>query len=208
MVYIMVEKWLEVHIFFAENQSNNVPTILRDVVKHCADIFESEGKRKSFHYLFEPRIDGNPGFEILYRIEAKEDTSLDELEGTVTDRMKEFLQLVNGRRFTKDYHGEATDFGEDGWELTKQLFEIGSEIAIGQLTADFRKGEKFLPGKLLHCFLNQNSVNEEKFHATQLVGRTLITLKSNSVTDEVENRARKLLEEAITTLRASQIRRI
>jgi len=204
----MVEKWLEVHIFFAEDQSNNVPNILRDVVKYCADKFESEGKRKSFHYLFEPRIDGNLGFEILLRIEAKEDTSLDELERAVVDRIEEFLQLVNGKQITKDYHGEASDFGEDGWELTKQLFEIGSKIAIGQLVENFRKGEKFVPGKLMHCFLNQHRVNEEKFHATQLVGRVLITLNASSVTNDVENRARRLLEEAITAIRSSQIRRI
>ena len=204
----MVEQWLEAHIFFTEDQASNVPLILQELVKYCADELESGNKRKTFHYLFEPRIDGNPKFEILFRIEAKENISLDEIEETVIERVDQFLHLVDGRQITREYHGEAgaDGFGQDGWELTKQLFEIGSKIAIGRLSESFRKGEKFVPGKLVHCFLNQQRVNEEIFHAVQLIGRVMITLGVSSVTPEVERRARRLLEEALTTVRSSQIR--
>lgn len=202
----MVEQWLEGHIFFADNQANNHPHILQEVVKYCADELESKNMRKTFHYLFEPRIDRKPGFEILFRIEAREDLDLDEIEKIVIERIDQFLHLIDGKRITRGYHGEASGFGQDGWGLTKQLFEIGSEIAIGQLSGGFRKGEKFSPGKLVHCFLNQHMVNEEMFHADKLVGRVLITLGVSSVTPEVEGRARNLLEEALNNFRSGQIR--
>jgi hypothetical protein len=202
----MVEQWLEAHIFFANNQANNVPLILREIVKYCADEFESRKKRKTFHYLFEPRIDGKLGFEILFRIEMRESVNLDEMEEIVVGRIDRFLHLVDGKRITKGYPGEVDGFGQDGWELTKQLFEIGSKIAIGKISENFRKGEKFTPGKLVHCFLIQHMVNEEMFHAVELVGRVLIHLHSNTVTTEVENRARRLLEEALKKLKSSPIR--
>jgi hypothetical protein len=202
----MVEQWLEAHIFFRNNQEGNVPLVLQEVVRYCADDLESKNMRKTFHYLLEPRIDGKPGFEILFRIEVRENTNLDEIEKIVIKRIDQFLHLVDGKRITKGYHGEAEGFGQDGWELTKQLFEIGSKIAIGQLSESFRKGEKFSPGKLVHCFLNQQMINEEMFHADKLVGRVLITLGVSSVTREVENRAKGLLEEALNKFRSSQIR--
>jgi len=49
-------------------------------VKYCADKLESRQMRKTFHYLFEPRIDGKFGFEILFRIEARESVCLDEMK--------------------------------------------------------------------------------------------------------------------------------
>jgi len=202
----LVEQWFEAHVFFADNQANNTPHILQEIVKHCADELESKNMRKTFHYLFEPRIDRKPGFEILFRIEAKENIQLEDIEKIVIERIDQFLHLTDGKQITKDYAGEAPSFGQDGWELTKQLFEIGSKIAIGQLTESFRKGEKFGPGKLVHCFLNQHMVNEEMFHADKIIGRVLITLGVSSVTPEVENRARSLLEEALNKFRSGQIR--
>ena len=38
----MVEQWFEAHVYFADNQANNAPHILREVVKHCADELESK----------------------------------------------------------------------------------------------------------------------------------------------------------------------
>ncbi|MBO3842191.1 MAG: hypothetical protein FGF48_07225 [Candidatus Brockarchaeota archaeon] len=204
----MVEKWLEAHIFFTDDQRNSISIVLQEVVKYCADELKSRNMRKTFHYLFEPRIDNKPGFEILFRAEAQENISLDEMERIVRERIDHFLHLIDGEQITKGYHGEASDseFGPDGWQLTKQFLEVGSEIAIGRFSAAFRKGEKFHPGKLVHCFLNQQRVDEEKFHADALIGRVIITLHATSVTHEVESRAGNLLGEALNRLRSQQIR--
>lgn len=200
----MVEEWLEVHIFFTSNQSNNVPIVLLKVVKYCADELQSRNMRKTFHYLFEPRIDRRTGFEMLFRIETRENISTDEIENIIIGRIEQFLNLIDGKQITKDYHGEEDGFGQDGWQLTKQLFEMGSEIAIGRFSDTFRKDEKFNPGKLVHCFLNQQMVNEEVFHSVELIGRAIITLGIDSVTPEVESRAKHQLEEALNKLKSGK----
>jgi len=204
----MIEEWLEAHIFFTSNQIKIVPIILQEVVKHCADELQSRNMLKTFHYLFEPRIDRRDGFEMLFRIEARENISMDEIEKIIIGRIEQFLHLIDGKQITKYYHGEEDGFGQDGWQLTKQLFEIGSKIAIGRLSDTFRKGEKFNPGKLVHCFLNQQMVNEEVFHSVELIGRTIITLGIDSVTPEVESRAKHQLEEALNRLKSTKIRKL
>lgn len=204
----MVEEWLEAHIFFANNQANNASSILQEVVKFLADDLDAKNIRKTYHFLFEPRIDGNPGFEILFRIESSESVSLNEIEEEVIAKIHQYSHLNDGYRITKNYHGEADGFGQDGWELTKQFFEIGSKIAIGRLSPSFNKGDKFIPGKLIHCYLSQNSVNEEVFHAIELVGRVLINLHANAVTTEVEEKAKNRLEEALNKVKSSPIKMV
>jgi hypothetical protein len=161
--------------------------------------------RKTYHFLIEPRIDGKPGFETLFRIEAKDEACLHEVREMLVRRVSQFDHITDGKQITEGYHGEAEDYGEDGWELTKQLFEIGSEISIGLLSDSFRKGKKLQSGKLVHCFLLQQGVDEEAFHASALVGRVMVHLRNHSVSPEVEKRTRYLLEQALDKARSSRL---
>lgn len=201
----MVERWLEAHIFFTNELIKNVQQILSNIIQYCADQLESKQMRKTFHYLFEPRIDGQEGIEILFRIEVRNNTSLKDVEKLISNRLSQLEHLIDGNKIIRDYQGEAIGFGEDGWELTKQMFEIGSKIAIGQTDAGFKKGEKFGQGKLIHCFLNQQMINEAEFHADALVSRILVKLRSRSVTRDVETNIRNLIEATLNKWKSSKI---
>ena len=85
-------------------------------------------------------------------------------------------------------------------------FEIGSDTALAVYSEDLDKKEKFNPGKLIHCFLNQLAIDEEKFYALQLVGRCVIALHARSVTREVAERAKRRLEEAIREMEGKPLR--
>ena len=49
-----------------------IKTILLEVIKHCVYDLRRRGLMKTYHYLFEPRVDEKPGLEVLFRVEAKE----------------------------------------------------------------------------------------------------------------------------------------
>lgn len=201
----MTEVWLEVHLLLTDQQRGNVPLILQEIVKYCADELKSRKMRKTFHYFFEPRIDGRPGFEILFRIEVMDYVDLNDVEKIITARINQYTNLIDGVLIKRNYHGEVNDYGEDGWELAKLFFEIGSEIAIGMFSENFRKGRKFNVGKFVHCFLNQQGVDEEIFHANALIGRAMINLGVTSMTQEVEERVRKILERVLNEWRRARI---
>lgn len=180
----MTEKWLQAHIYFTNEQFNDINksdirSVLKEVVKHCADFLNSKDMRKTYHYLIEGRTDEKPGVELLLRVEAKEGVDLDDIKEKVEGRIKEYEALTDGWKIDKDFDspGHIRDFGQDGWELTKQLFEIGSEIAIGGQSKSFIKSGEFNRGKLIHCFLNQHlksTVDEAEFHADCFVERLVV----------------------------------
>ena len=205
----MVEKWLEVHILFSQHQISNfrtIKTILLEVIRHCVHELRQGELIKTYHYLFEPRVDKKPGLEVLFRVEAKENAGLDEIKNLITQRIEQFKESIDNYIICEGYEGEIEGYGKDGWRLAKKFFEIGSDIALAAYSEDLDKREKFNPGKLIHCFLNQLAINEERFHALQLVKRCVIALHARSVTREVTERARRKLEEAIKELEGKPLR--
>jgi len=208
MVENMTEKWLEAHILFSQHQTEfrTLKTVLLGVVKHCAHELRWRGLIKTYHYFFEPRVNGKPGVEVLFRVEAGENTSLDEIKDLITQRIEEFRGLVDDYVISEGYEGEAEGYGKDGWLLAKKFFEIGSDIALAMYSEGLEKGEKFIPDKLIHCFLNQLAIDEERFYARRLVERCATMLRAGSVTQEVAERARKKLEEAIREMEGRPLR--
>ena len=205
----MIEKWLEAHILFSPHQISDfrtIKTILLEVVKYCVRKLRQRGLVKTYHYFFEPRIDGKPGLEVLFRVEGKENAGLNEIESLIIEHINRFRRLIDDYVINKSYQGEIEGYGKDGWILAKKFFEIGSDIALAIYSEKLDKREKFNPGKLIHCFLNQLAINEEKFHALQLVERAALSLHAMSVTPEVAKRARMKLEEAIGELRGRTFR--
>jgi len=209
----MVEKWLEVHILFSQYQISDfriVKTILLEVVKYCVYELRRKGLMNTYHYFFEPRVDKKPGLEVLFRVEAKEDVDLSNIENLIVERIEHFRSLIDDYVINKSYQGEIEGYGKDGWMLAKKFFEIGSDIALAIYSEDLDKREKFNPGKLIHCLLNQLALiikfDEERFYALQLVGRAAIALHTMSVTPEVAERARMKLEEAIGELKGRTFR--
>jgi len=207
----MTEKWLEVHILFSQHQasSRTIKTVLLGVIKRCVHELRRRGLIKTYHYFFERRVDGKPGVEVLFRVEAGENASLDEIKGLITRRIEEFRGLIDYYVVSEGYEGEAEGYGKDGWLLAKKFFEIGSDIALAMYSEGLDKGEKFIPSKLIHCFLNQLTLmitNEERFYAQQLVGSCVTALRARSVTREVVERARRRLEEAIREMEGRPLR--
>ena len=204
----MTEKWLEVHILFPQHQasSRTIKTVLLGVVKHCVHELRRKELIKTYHYFFERRVDGKPGVEVLFRVEAGENVSLDEIKDLITQRIEEFRDLIDDYIVSESYEGEAEGYGKDGWLLAKKFFEIGSDIALAMYSEDLEKGEKLIPDKLIHCFLNQLAIDEERFYARRLVERCATMLRAGSVTQEVAERARKKLEEAIREMEGRPLR--
>ena len=200
----MAERWLEIHILFSQHQISNfrtIKTILLEVIKYCVYELRQRGFMRTYHYFFEPRVDKKPGLEVLFRVEPKGDEDLSNIEKSIVERIEQFRSLIDGYVINKSYQGEIEGYGRDGWMLAKRFFEIGSDIALAMYSENLDKREKFNPGKLIHCFLNQLAIDEEKFYALQLVGRAVIALHTTSVTQEVAERARVKLEEVISELR-------
>ena len=205
----MVERWLEIHILFSQHQISNfrtIKTILLEVVKYCVHELRQRGLMKTYHYFFEPRVDKKPGLEVLFRVEVKENANLSKIKDLITQRIEQFRSLIDNYIVSEGYKGEIGGYGKDGWLLAKKFFEIGSDIALAIYSENLDKKEKFNPGKLIHCFLNQLAIDEEKFYALQLVGRGVITLHAKCVTPEVEERAKRRLEEAIRELKGKNLR--
>ena len=204
----MTEKWLEVHILFSQHQasSRTIKTVLLGVIKRCVHELRRRGLIKTYHYFFERRVDGKPGVEVLFRVEAKENVSLDEIKDLITQRIEEFRDLIDDYVLSEGYEGEVEGYGRGGWLLAKKFFEIGSDIALAMYSEGLEKGEKFIPSKLVHCFLNQLAIDEERFYARRLVERCATMLRAGSVTQEVVERARKKLEEAIRELEGRPLR--
>jgi len=114
--------------------------------------------------------------------------------------------LIDDYVINKSYQGEIEGYGKDGWILAKKFFEIGSDIALAIYSEKLDKREKFNPGKLIHCFLDQLANDEEKFYALQLVGRAMIALNAKSITPEVAERAKIKLEEVLNELRGKEFK--
>lgn len=72
----------------------------------------------------------------------------------------------NKIKIDTDYKDEIGNFGKDGWEIAKKLFEYTSRAAVHIKTG--RAQNLFRETKFIHCFLNQcgyDSLKESAFHS-------------------------------------------
>jgi hypothetical protein len=78
------------------------------------------------------------------------------------------LNVLEGLKVKIDtaYRDEISAFGEDGWQIAKNLFEYTSRAAVHIKTG--KAYNLFREQKFIHCFLNQcgfDSLKESAFHS-------------------------------------------
>ena len=203
----MGEIWVEATLRLGRFDQVGHKRLILNFVKPVIEDLEDKDVLDTFHFLFEP------GPRLLLRIQPKAENNVQEIRETVRNFLTEIQGLIvqdPAQELFTPYGGEAEDFGEDGWMITKRVFEMGSRMAIGKLDQEFRKGRKFEEGKLLHCFLNSIGhgilvvnrggrpvTSEALFHLNGFLGRMLIIRGKRIMDNDTESEARGLIEEQI-----------
>lgn len=205
------EHWVESHLNLSPDQTrqDHIGRLLNLVIRPTVD--RHAASIKTFHLLTEPRTDDQPGVRILFRVELHETDSKDRIADALRQALSQNEDLVDRYHLTLDYPGEGEDYGADGWDLMKRLMQIGSEISLARLDPDADLRRKFVQGKLVHCYLNSQMVDEEAFHLAQFVNRCVIqtamekhgTVTEEALTDAIpdaQDRARRRLEAVLDSL--------
>lgn len=193
------EKWVETRLWFTRFDQECYRRLLLTFIKPVIKELEKNGSIETFHFFFEPYL----SFRILPTTEEK----IDDVETAVKNHLKEISDFIDLKRAQEpfvDYLGEANDYGEDGWLITKKFFECCSRMAIGRVNPEFKKKKQFNEGKFVHCFLNQwgyNILREAFFHQGGSLERTVVWL---SLQLESFDEKLKKIEERIAKLEAEK----
>jgi hypothetical protein len=158
---------IPVSIFKDESQMYK---FLDDFIKYCDDYRYCE----TFHFFIEncdKKIDGC----LELRMECSDRYSCQypvcesrysaDLASWLINQGDEFKPGVNIKIDTA-YRDETGVFGEDGWQIVKELFEYMSRAAVHIKTG--KAHNLFRETKFIHCFLNQcgyDSLKESAFHS-------------------------------------------
>jgi hypothetical protein len=152
-------KWCETFHFFIEN-SEKMDDCL-ELRMECSDrdscqypVCESQYSADLTAWLINQGDEFKPGVNI----------QIDTLSGTIISSY-EFKPGVNIKLKTV-YRDETGAFGEDGWQIAKNLFEYTSRAAVHIKTG--KAHNLFRETKFIHCFLNQcgyDSLKESAFHS-------------------------------------------
>jgi hypothetical protein len=200
------EKWVEIRLWFSRFDLTCYKRLLLSFIKPVIKELKNKQALKTFHFFFEPEP------HLLFRIELCTEDAASEIKKLVRNYRKSIEDFIDSSRENElfaDYPGEAEDFGEDGWEIAKKVFECGSEMAIGKLDLDFRKGKKLQVGKLLHCLLNSLGYSfsdyEAIYHLRAFVSRMLILERKETLDEALEAKIRAMLEEQLTGMRGRKI---
>jgi len=151
----MAEKWIETKIWFKEKILEKNDKYSRLLNTFNKIIKENREKIIGFHYFFEP----NP--DMLFRIELKDSTTHEQIENFIRNELNS-LEFIEKLEFNQKYIGEESSFGEEGWKIAKQFFEISSKFAISQVNPNFKTGKEYTDEKLIHCFCNQVHISYPK----------------------------------------------
>jgi hypothetical protein len=149
--------------------------LILDFVKPVVDNFMVNDSLKSFHFFYE-------GDRLELRLEMDDEISRDEVRNAMNMHLHKVADLVEITRCDAvDYYPEIGDhqFGIDGWEIAKRVFEYGSRLAIAFLDPKSRKGKLLREGKLIHCMLNSlnyDTSGEKIFHIAQAIEREVVIL--------------------------------
>ena len=188
----MAEEWVEAGIWFRNEVA------LRDIVlgitKPIASRLRGEDWVRSFHYFFED----DP--HLLFRVEVGDDERVDVAKDLVKKVLDEDArQIIDEFDVDRPYAGEAESYGENGWNIAKRVFELGSRMAISLFDEKFDRGKSFQQTKLIHCFLNPQGVQEADFHLDTFIGRVLIesgkTKLDQVAREAIERQFARALEE-------------
>lgn len=144
---------MEVKLWFKPIEDFNTlyKQLFLNFVKPVIEGIEQKDNLDTFHFFFEP----SPHF--LLRIKPKDIILLDikNLARKNLVNIESFIEeKPDEKTFSSKYQGEIEQYGEDGWKIAKNIFEIGSRVAIALYTPQFKGGKEFTAGKFVHCFLN------------------------------------------------------
>lgn len=166
-----VDKWIEMNIGL-KNDNKFLNNMLIDYVKPIVE--ESRMKLSSWHYLWEEKPWPKPmgkGLTLRLRFFAE--------EGTISDLKKKldniFLKLEttfptsyyghcfgNHGECEEEYTDEVDEWGNEGWELGKEMLKFSSESALKLIEAEIRtmddktysKDILYYADRYVHMFLN------------------------------------------------------
>jgi len=203
----MSETWVEATLRLAKFDREGHKRLVLDFVKPVIKSLEEKRVLQTFHFLFES------GPRLLLRMQPKTRDNVDEIKQTVNKHLtniRDYMVKESVQDPFTSYTGEAADFGEDGWTITKKIFEMGSRMGIAKLDPESKNGRKFVEVKLLHCFLNSigHSIlavkrqgkfvtSEAFFYLDSFIGRMLIIRDKRVMDPEVAEEIGSLTEEKI-----------
>lgn len=163
-----VSAFIPIEIFKNEFQ---MYMFLRDFIKFC----DENNSGWTFHFFIENLFKIDDYLEL--RIECVDATKF---SGDVNTWLSHWLYInrnlihsvpalqLKGRdiKINTDYKDEIENFGEDGWQIAKKIFEYTSRAAV--YIKEGKAKNLFRERKFIHCFLNQcgyDSLNESAFHS-------------------------------------------
>jgi len=161
--------------------------LVRNFLEPMVQEFERNNILGSFHFFYQ-------GIRLELRLELDERVSRDDLRDLVKAKLPSIADLVDIEKSNvEDFQPESKDdqYGIEGWEIAKRVFEYGSRLSFALDTPDFRRGRLLHQGKLFHCMLNSLSygpTEERDFYLTQAVERQgqLISQERNMSPENVD----------------------
>lgn len=207
----MNELWFEFEAQLNYSDLNTHEILLRGFIGPIIKELERRDLLETFHFFFEPNF--------LLRMKPKSTEITDQIHSTIEMYLPNAKDMITPLRSSHgEYTGELEDYGEDGWTITKKVFELGSRMAIALADPNSKKGRKFSAGKLLHCFLNSLGYSiffkrlndrvvtrEALHHLDEFIGRMLILRKKPTMDLEIESEIERLTKDQVSSWRGKSI---
>jgi len=200
------EHWVEVRLWFTQLNNQLYERLLLSLIKRTVEELDGSSDLTSFHFLFEPEPHG------LFRMRLSSEDTIGKAKQVVKSNLqqvRDFVIIKGDDELFGDYRGESEHFGEDGWQLAQKMFEMGTRLAIARVDSQFGKSRGFDIGKIVHCMMNPNFGQlEYNFYLEQYVGRVMLKERKSTIDEEVENEARRLLDEKLQGWKNAQFQTI
>ena len=200
------EYWVEARLWFSHLDGQLYQRLLLSLIKRTIDELDGSRDLTSFHFLFEPEPHG------LFRIRLSNEDAIGKAKQVVKSNLqqvRDFVIIKEDDKLFGDYRGESEHFGEDGWQLAQKMFEMGTRLAIARVDSEFGKPRGFDIGKIVHCMMNPNFGQlEYNFYLEQYIGRVMLKKRKSTIDEEVENDAKRLLDEKLQEWKNTQFQTI
>ena len=159
--------------FYTLDRESRHKRLILGIVKPLVDYFVSRRVLNSFHFFYE-------GNRLEIRLELSEDVHRNDVNNLFRKYVDNVADLIDADQSgIADYQPEVKEYGTDGWEIAKKMFEYGSRLAVGLVDSKFRKGELLRESKLIHCMLvslGYDAREEKKFHIMCAIEREIIIM--------------------------------
>jgi hypothetical protein len=147
--------------------------LILGLVKPLVDHFVSRRVLNSFHFFYE-------GNRLEIRLELSEDIHRNHVNNLFRKYVDNVADLIDtAQSGIADYQPEVKEYGIDGWEIAKKMFEYGSRLSIALVDPRFQRGHLLREDKLIHCILNScnyDTPSELMFHIYRAIERQVMTI--------------------------------